>query len=274
MSKNIFNSIKIGIERGVYTTVRLVQLVDDKRTILMPYNKIGGNKEQALHRLETIKFQLEKKLEAGTYVLEARMGDTANARCDSFEYILKAPVMLQPSTKKSSVHDEEIIDKTKEQETTMAEISMQDYIDKIEEVAKLRSDIEMLKLRIEIMSNAQQQTALSEPASTIGNTVMKVLEDHLPTAMSIFDKFMEQRDRSLSLKDRELSLSENGNTKYKKKAVVHPRDKKASDMERLMNSDEEAFNNEMDRLQDTDIEMYNYICDKLDLVDEEEEEQD
>lgn len=271
MSRNVFNSIKAGIDKGIYTTVRLVKMDGSERSVLLPYTKNGGTKEAVLSRMEQIRHQLEKKLDPGEYVIEARMGNTPNSLFDKFPFTVKAPVMLTVQEKKNNT--DEVIDKTNEQET-MNDISMEDYIDLVRENEKLKADVKFLQLRLELMDNEYKSKPPALAENGVGGTIMKVLEDNLPTAINIFDKYMQQRDRSMDLKEKELNLADSGQVKSSKKKVVNGKERQLIVMQKLYEQDEDSFNKKMDELEQSDPETYDYICVKMDLVNEEGEEEE
>jgi len=274
LSNKIYKTIKEGILSGTYKRLRLVRINDNsQKDFLTNFNSfINGGQENAIKRLDYIKFQLDKFLPSGNYIIEVSTIAKGTGIVDTFN-VKKNPITI--SVSESGENAESLQDFTKEQES-MSEIDIEEYKELLKQISNQQSIIEVQKMKIEFLESELRKTPLSEPAST-GNVIMKVLEDHLPTALGIFDKFLTQRDKQFELQDREISLKENGYSPSNKKKVVSKKREKTkeeilSEMTLLYDKNEDDFNKTLSEIEIKNPELHAFICDQMFEEGEEEEE--
>jgi hypothetical protein len=282
LNRKQYRIIRDGIIDGTYKRIRLVRIgASEEREHLTTFNGyIKGGEENAVKRLDYIKHQLDKVLPAGNYVIEATTTPTGNGGIvDSF-IVNKSPVTIPIHSGSSPGGN--IEDHTNDQEP-MAEFDLDEYKDLLKQISKQESIIEVQKLQIQHLTNQLAEKSLSDSAPGVGGSVMKLIEEHAPTALSIFDKFLQQRDKSHELKDRELTLQENGNRingKFKKKKVMQKiqpeksREEILAEMEELYDQDEASFNATLADMEEKDPQLAAYINEQMFDDSEEEEEEE
>jgi hypothetical protein len=276
-----YKIIKAGIADGTYKRIRLVRIKEnEEREHLTTYNGfIKGGEGQAIKRLDYIKHQLDKILPAGDYVIEATTTPTGNGGIvDSFK-IKKFTTTVPISSGSSSQVQEQVEDHTNEQEQ-MSNFDIDDYKDLLTEISNLKVTVEVQKLQIQTLKAELAQKALNDSTPAAGSGIIKMVEEHAPTAMRILDEFLQQRGKSLELKEREITLAENGHAKNGKKKKVmsnikreKTREEILSEMEALYDSDEASFNATLADMEEKNPELHEFICGEMFEDGEEEEEE-
>lgn len=286
MKRSVYEAIKTGLQNGVYKGVRLIRWHEGgDRDVLIPFSKIGST-EQAISRLEHIKLQLDRKLEPGTYLVECRSGNTQSSLIDTFEVIIKAPVMVPMKTTepKTDQEQDEIIDKTEDQES-MPQIEYEDWLQLVRDNEKLKAENSLLLTQLSMYEKGQMGNApLNDPApKTTTEKILSGLNDNLPTIIGVFNEFMDQRKKGLELKERELDLKE-GKKRImpSKKQVqkINP-DDVVRDLQNLRMTDPDSFEDALDALEEKNPALFEYCCNALgielyddeDLQEEEGEEE-
>jgi hypothetical protein len=275
MNKRLYDILKGGIERGIYTCICLIRTTGGVREIVIPNNRIGEGR--TVERLNYIKYQCEKNLPTGTYQIECKTGIRKSSLTEKFDFEIKPHATITVTTEKKpdGTVQEQIVDKTLDQET-MNQIDLDEYIKLVKECEHLRAQNAVLMTQMEMMkaNPAQGLSDAQAPANGVLGAVMKTLDDNLPTALSILDKFMEQRDKANDLKERELDLAESGvvTKKIKKVAPVLDRNKILYKMQQLQQSDPGAFEATLNDFELKDPATYEYLCDQMNLWDEDEGE--
>lgn len=268
--QRIYKQIKSGLEKGIYKTVRLVRIENGNREVILPFSGAKGN---AKDRFEHLVHQLEKSLPVGLYEIEAKAGFTPSSIIDSFKIELKNPV---------TISIDQGLEKKDPETMRDSFIDVDDYKDLLKEISDYKSLCEVQKMKIQFLEsqlkNNAPVTPLAESPSIAGG-IFKALEDHLPTALNVLDTFLKQRDRGLNIKERELTLNENGGgkrlkIKRKSKPQEEELDREAilEQMQGLSESDPDSFEATLDEMEEKNPELYDFICDKMDLMEEEEEE--
>lgn len=173
---------------------------------------------------------------------------------------------------------EEIQDHTINQEA-MFNIDPEDYIETIKENERLKAELKNANDLIEVLRQNQNHQQGLNDAQVVANPTMKLLEDSIPTALTLLDQLLSLRNKTLDLKEKELDYK---NGQYKK--VVNPKTKPKPKVKRAMNDNEklleyfetlfeqdpDAAEVELDKLEKHDPETYDYVCEQLGLFDEEE----
>jgi hypothetical protein len=283
LNRKQYRIIKDGITDGTYKRIRLVRIKDnEEREMLTTFNGyIKGGEENAVKRLDYIKHQLEKVLPAGSYVIEATTTPTGNGGIvDSFK-VNKLPVNVPIDN--GTALQERIEDHRNTQEN-MPEFDIDEFKDLLQKISNLEVTVQVQKLQIQALTAELANRPLNDSAgsSTI-NSVMKLAEEHLPSVVGIFDTFLKQKEESNKLKDRELTLQENGNRvngKFKKKKMIAPeksqksKEEILSEMEDLYDQDEASFNATLADMEEKDPELAAYINEQMFDDSEEEEEEE
>jgi hypothetical protein len=273
-NRKSFDKVEKGIKAGAYKVIRLLKKEAGKEDqTVFPWNKIGSVEE----RFAYIKLKLDE-LPTGEYEIECRTSHTAGIP-------QRYPIEIKDKQYISFTHSKDELKKLKpdqpETPEIMAnEVDFDDYVSLIKEVEKLKAQNAVLLTQLEMERNNK---SLNDAPPGAG--VMAVINDHLPLAMNILDKFLSQRDKQLDLKDRELSLEENGRSGHGKKKVKRikqmaennkevTREEILESFQALSESDEAAFENELNALEQKDPELYDYICEEMGLFDDGEEEEE
>jgi hypothetical protein len=266
LKKSIQDAIFKGIEKGIYKSVALVKVNEKgERIFLLTHSK--NPKE----RFEHIKIQLEKKLGPGVYSIECNTGNYRSSFKDCFEVIIKEPVLISLNNQNK---DSEIIDETQNQET-MNEINFEDYINLIKDKERLTAQNALLLTQLEIEQKKNGNVSLNDSSGgTIGEKVINSLSENIPMVLSIFDKWMAQRDKDLELRERALN-DKTGNKMIQKKINGNHFSKEnlISHLEDLYLNNPEEFEKSLDKIQQTDPDLYNYCLQSLGLEETEEEEE-
>ena len=267
-----------GIQDGVFKAVRLVRINSDQtRDVIIPYSRATHAEKECLPRFELIKSELHRGLKSGTYIIECKTGNSNTALVKSFTIII--PNALPEGSGTETHKKEEIIH---------PEI-MQDFIDKdeylklIKEITDLRVDKQVLTLRVEFLEQQlkEKNSGLADAATpkSMAEIGVKALEDNLPVVLSIFDKFMSQKDRAMDLKEREISLQESGGSKPVKKKILKtamPQITKEQVLERMQQLEKEdpaSFEATLDEMEKEDPALYDFICNQMGLYEYEEGEE-
>jgi len=270
LKKSIYDTIKQGFRNGIYKSIRLIRINEEgKRETVLPFSKMGELK-YSFDRLDHIKLQIDKKLPPGKYLIECNTGHGISNLKDSFEVIIKEPLLISEGNIIENKLQENIIDKTEDQEQ-MHNIDFEDYLQLIKECEKLKAQNALLLTQLEMTNKMQGVNNLSDSEpKTITEKVFKSLDDNLPMVLNIFDKFITQRDKQLELKEKELNIK-SGHRTMSKKTKVNP-DKVVKELEALYDKDENLFNKALDELEDKDPNLYQYCCNALGIEDNEEME--
>jgi hypothetical protein len=272
-NKKMIANVRKGLENEIYKSVRLVKShVPEEERILIPYSKIT-DPSKAKARIDHIVYQIENVLGPGEYIIECRTGNNPGSMVDAFPIkIRERPVYTPPQAGESTAVQERIEDKTFEQED-MANFDFEDYVRLIKENEMLKAKVSLLMTQLEL---EQTKPQLNDAVPSIGEKAFQALADNVPTILTIFDKYFQQRDRHMDIEEKKL----NGRNGFKKKVrtnvveeVEPSREQKLEFMEELEESDPVAFDATMDEMQEKDPELYAYICKEMDLVDEDEEEE-
>lgn len=270
LKKSVYENIKTGLQTGVYKNVRLVKKHEGgEREVLIPYARIGKT-EEALSRIEYIKLQCDRKLSPGTYVIECRTGNTRGSLQDEFEVIIKPPILLPVK------EDNPIIDKTEEQET-MQNIELQDYIKLLEENANLKADNKLLQMQLDMLKDfkdivGKAQNTLNDPQpSSTSDKIINALSDNIPVIAGIFSEFMDQRKKHLELKERELNIKQGIKPMTSKPKKINP-DDVVRELQHLYETDADAFEAALDELEEKNPNLYEYCCNALGIEEDEEDE--
>ncbi len=272
-NRKSFDKVEKGIKAGAYKVIRLLKKEEGKEDqTVFPWNKPGS----VLERFAYIKLKLDE-LPKGNYEIECRTSHTAGIP-------QRYPIEIKDKQYISFTHSQEEIKKIKNTEEPETVETMPHEID-WDEYKELVRENERLKAQIAVMATQKELEEKYKPLNDApaGAGIMAVINDHLPVAMSILDKFLSQRDKQLDLKDRELSLEESGRSGSGKRKVKRI-NKSMSDnskqiskeeilesFQALSESDEAAFENELNALEQKDPELYDYICEEMGLFDEGEE---
>jgi len=272
-NKKSFDKVRSGIESGIY---KLIRLVKDGEAIIS-WNK--NSREELVKRFEYIQHKLND-LPAGKYELEVCVSNTRQGLKESFPLVVteKKTITIQNHNIVKGETEDKIIDVTKDQET-MNEIDFEEYKDLLKKNANLTAINEVLKLKVEYLEKQLSERPLNDAPVGTGGKIIETISEHIPTALHIFDKFLDQRDRQMDLKDRELSLQENGLSsggrrkvkKIKVDAQQKSKEEILSEMETLSDSNPDAFEATLDEMESKDPELYDYICEQLGLFDNDEE---
>ncbi len=273
-----YKTIKQAITEGTYKRIRLVRTGENgEREHLTTYNGfIKGGEGQAIKRLDYIKHQLDKILPSGDYVIEATTTPTGNGGIvDSFK-VKKLPVTIPIASGSSSGPIE---DHTNDQEN-MSEFDIDEFKDLLRQISKLESIVEVQKLKIEYLEHQLKEKPLNDSPSGL-NTAIEIAKEHLPSVVGIFDEFLKQGKKRNELKDRELTLAENGHSKNGKKKKVmsnikreKTREEILSEMEELYDSDEESFNATLADMEEKNPDLHEFICGEMFEDGEEDQEQE
>lgn len=281
--RSAIQKAKQGIDARVYKTLRLVKIdPDSEYLVLIGFNKVGENfQQEAYDKLKHIELIIKQyKLEPGTYQIQCRSSHTRGGLVDSFDFIIP---------KKNLPVPEGAEDYTQQQEEMAGhEIDFDDYVKLIKENAALKALNEMLVVERDhykkLAANpvALQDAAPVEPEKTGTDRLLDALGTLAPGLMALGEKFMEQRDRTISLEEQRLQKAI-----VKKKPAPRMRQQQqpvAEDnqeleqlverLSALMNEDEDAFNDELDELEQNDPEMYQAVCEAMELEEHEEEEEE
>jgi hypothetical protein len=267
LTKKVYDTIKQGLTQGVYKNVRLIKKNENGTSeVLITWAQVG-KPDESLRRFEHIILLINKKLGAGNYVIECRTGEGRYSIKDSFEVTKKEPVQIQivGGEKKEGLKDE-TIDKTLEQET-MQQIDWDDYVKLIKEVEALKAEKAVLILQLEMANKVPVQPLNDGPKTTL-DKVLSSLNDHIPTALSIVDKIISQRDKQLEIERQKLDMKQSKPTPLKNKFMT---EQLVQELEGLYETDEEKFNQVLDELEQKDKKLYNTVCERLGLFEDTED---
>lgn len=275
-----YDAIRNGIDSGVYKCVRLIQIKDGERIVLLPFNSLSmpGELEK---RMAHIRQMLEKELAPGTYLVECRNSHNKNGHVNKFEFVIEEPKILKlnPSTG--------AVERNQEGEPINAEImesiSLREFLDIMQENSDLKAENDFLKKQLEMA--LQNQTALSDPTpvKTGWDRVFDVLGDNSATLLGLADKFMQQRDKRLELDERMLSSGvANKKNNHTPKVIKRTQEtmaeqlykKKLQELAHLYDTDPDQADAIMDELEETNPELYQMLCADLGIDGEEEEEEE
>lgn len=269
----IYKAVTSGLEKGIFQSVRLVQVKEGDRLVLIPFAKDAKDKNA---RWEHIKHTIDRKLGPGDYIIEARAGITPNSLKEQFSFKINSALPMKQDLQEGGA--EEIQDHTINQEA-MFNIDPEDYIETIKENERLKAELKNANDLIEVLRQNQNHQQGLNDAQVVANPTMKLLEDSIPTALTLLDQLLSLRNKTLDLKEKELDYK---NGQYKK--VVNPKTKPKPKVKRAMNDNEklleyfetlfeqdpDAAEVELDKLEKHDPETYDYVCEQLGLFDEEE----
>lgn len=270
LKRSVYETIKKGLVDGIYKSVRLVKLLPNgDRQTMIPFTMQGSS----IARLEHIKLQLDKKLSAGTYIIECRTGNNNTTHIDGYEVIIKEPVTLSLNSEGKT---DPVIDATQDQEN-MQQIELEDYLKIVRENADLKAQVKVLEMQQEFykefIAPLKNGVGLSdnEPRTTT-DKILNTLSENIPVIASIFDKVLSQKDKSLELKERELNIKQGIKTKPVKamNQKLNP-DDVVNELEELYYKDQELFNKALDQLSIENPELYEYACTELGIEDDNEE---
>lgn len=280
LSNKTYRIIKDGILNGTYKRIRLVRITENlEREILITFNGyVRGGEESSVKRLDYIKNQLDRILLPGHYVIECSTTPNGNSGLvDSFK-IIKSPVTIPIINENSNNGSSENIENHTNNQESMTDFDIEEYKDLLQQLSKAQVTIEVQKLQISHLQEQLAKAPLNDQGS--GSGVMKMIEEHAPVVLSIFDKFLSQRDTAMSLKNRELTLAENGHALnghsrngQKKKFTKMPTQQKSKEeilqeMISLQETNPHSFDATMDEMENKDIELYDYICNEMGLFED------
>lgn len=281
MRRSTYTTIKEGIDNGTYKQLRLVKINNEgAREVLVSYN---GTKDQNLHtRLDYIKFQLDKNLGPGKYLVECKAGFKPSSLEDKYEVIVRSKALIPAATSAAvnKPEEEKIIDLTHEQEIEEETMNLEEYKDLLREVAELRAANEVYELKVK---HLEQQLAEAKAAQPLNDEPEKnTLEVIIEQAAPVLDEWLKTRKDEIQLRHRQMDLAEKGifiggNKKRVIKKATQPAQRSAeeilADMQQLQATNEEQFEATLDEMEEKDPQLYDYICTQMGLYGEEEEEE-
>jgi hypothetical protein len=269
--KKTCEKVKKGIDEGVYKMVRLLQrqkqgskFVDN---VIITCNKMG--KEHALSRLKHIELELVNDLPPGRYIIQAYTGSTQSSMKKNFEVDKTAPIRILESKAGSENKSETVHDYTHHQEEPM---TTEEYRKLIQENADLRADNRMLLFEIDSLKreiNRLDSGSLNDSGNAFA-PVIETLKEYAPGIIGLAEKYLDNKDREISLKERSINKVPLKKTSMPKK---DPREEMVDYIDELLDSNPEKANEELDKLEESNLELYNYVVDELGLSEEETEEE-
>lgn len=264
-----------GLKKGIYKTVRLVKIVEEKENIIIPWSKVSTI--EALNRLDYIKHKLDGDLDSGTYEIQCKINFLKNGITEPFRFDVKERKIVSLSTI-TKTDDKEVLT---EEATTMREIDLEEYIDTIKENERLKVMVEVLEGERNLYKKLYEEkgpTALNDAPEEKGmmERALEGLSGAAPILMGLAEKFMEQRDRRLSIEESKIKPTTKPTMKRRVRQAQplqeESREQLADRLELLFESDPDLFNDELDMIEGNDPELYEYLADQLGLEDSEEEE--
>jgi hypothetical protein len=265
LRSSVYNSIKKGFNDGVYNSISLIKVnKEGQRETIIPHNK---GKINGVARLDHIKHSIDRNLGAGSYVIECRTGPTSQSVHDRFNVEIKEPVLIPVKTDQGL--QENIIDATNQQET-MQNIELEDYLKLVRENADLKAQIKVLEMKDELYKELIQpfkNQGLNDGPQSISDRIFNSLSDQLPSIINIAEQFFNQRNKQIELKEKELNFKQG--IKNKTTMPSNNPDQVVKRLEHLYYNDPIQFDNELDEMQNKDPELYSYVCEKLQLIEDE-----
>ena len=267
IKKSVQDAIKKGIEKDIYKSVALVRIDENgKRVFLIPHS------HNPTERFEHIKISVDKSLSPGNYCIECKTGKNSNTLTDKFPFEIKEPVMISLTGKEEK---ENIIDSLELDNKMNENISFEDYVQLIKDKERLIAQNALLLTQLEIEQNKNKNISLNDSGAgqTIQEKIIGSLSDNLPTVLNIFDRYMNQRDKDLQLREQAMNIK-SGKTTIKNNMIPKNinKDQMLNYLENLSIEDPEEFEKSLDDLKESDLDMYCYCLDKLGLEEETEEE--
>lgn len=268
-----------GLKKGIYKTVRLVKIEEGTTIPIISWSKVSS--EEALNRLEFIKYKIDGDLEAGVYEIQCKINFNKGGITEPYRFEIKERKTIPLST----LPKEQVEEVQTEEEPDMKQIDFDDYINTIRENAELKAQNDVLVRERDFYKKLSEEKAPlalndSPEEKSIGERVIEGLAATAPSLLALADKFLEQRDRKLTLEENQQrpKLPYREMNKRIRRRVVQPMQDESMDREKLLehmtflcDNDEERFNDEMDALELSDPDTYDYIYDQLGLEDSEEE---
>lgn len=272
--KKVCDKVRKGIEEGLYTKVRLCRLIKKgskvDSEILITFNRPG--KDHCLQRLKNIEFELNNGLEPGKYLIQATTGQTNTSLKKNFEVEVFAPIKIQSSytVQSPSKGDENVQDYTKE--NSVDSMTLEDYRKTLEQMAELKAENRFLKMENDMLTRENQRLANIGPMDDAGNgnMVLDTLREFAPSVMGAVEKFLEQRDRDLTLRENSQNKVPFRKPSSKKQEPTY--DDMVNYIDSLFATDDDKANEELDKIEEKDPQLYQYICTKLGLETDESEE--
>lgn len=285
IAKGTWNKIEGGLNSGIYKMVRLVRILSDgTQQVIVPYNK-ESEPAKAPEKLKFIKHKIQD-LPVGTYEVQARVSFVKGSFEDKFRFTID-PHRPIPIGEGNNDDDQEPI--ATQQIMNGSEIDLDDYIKVIKENAQLSARVDMLEVERDHWKNlyrsgGSEKKTLSDapPEKSVAELAFATLSEALPGLIGLGDKFMSQRDKSLEIEEKRLSMGEappqqqNGKKVAIKKPQQHTMQSIADMYDKMLDEDPVRANLELDKIQEENPKLYEYLCEELDLDgdDEEEEEED
>lgn len=277
--KKICDRVRKGIDEGLYTRVRLCRPVKKgskvEDEVLITFNRPG--KDHCLQRLKNIQFELENGLIPGKYSIQATTGQTNTSLKKIFEVEVHAPIKIQSSYNVPSGQNKEenVHDYTRDNSTDS--MTLEDYKKTLDVMAELKAENRFLKMENDMLTRENQKLSSMGPLDDNTGSSMGMLADTLkelaPAILGTVEKFMEQRDREITLKENSYS---SGKVPFKKKASKPKKEATADDVvdyiDNLFATDEDKANEELDKIEQENPDLYKYICQQLGLEEGQDEE--
>jgi hypothetical protein len=264
--------VKRGIDEGIYKAIRLVRINENgSRDVVVPFSRATHTNELK-PRFELIRSELQRNLPAGTYLIECKTGNSATALIKTFKIIINSAL---PESSGNETHTKEEFFNPKLENM---DFDIDEYKQLLKENANLNANNQVLKLEVEFLKAQLSQKPLSD-APPVSSGFVKALEDNAPVMLNILDKFLEQRDRNITLEEKKLDLRIGNKKIVKKKVKPKAMDEETFEtilktLEELEQSNPESFNATLDEMEKDDPELYDQVCEALGLFDDEEEEEE
>lgn len=265
-----------GLKKGIWKSVRLVKVDNEATTIIIPWSKVST--EEALNRLDYIKHKLDNDLDSGNYQIQCKMNFTKHGITESFCFEVKERKIVSLST---IPKDNE--DSTTTTETTIMpnDIDFDEYIATIKENAELKAMNGVLERERDLYKHLyEDKTPVplndSPEQKTMTEKILEGLAGTAPVLLALGEKWMEQRDRKLSLEEKKNTTNKPMAQRIRKRLKPmeegESKEQLCDRLSLLCDNDPDAFESELDLLEQSDPELYDYVYENLGLEDSEEEE--
>jgi hypothetical protein len=160
-------------------------------------------------------------------------------------------------------------------------LSMGAALEYIQENANLKAQNAILQARVSELELQLEEFEGMEEGDKEQPGWEKFLQEQGPVFLGLADKFLEQRERKISLEEKKFAQQPKVPEGYKKMTKSTGSQMKVGSrehldlIEKLYNEDkEEEMNTELDKLEAANVDLYNKVITALGLVDEEEEEEE
>lgn len=283
MTNRDYEAIIKGYKGGIFKILRLTRInAAGEREVIVSFNK-KQDEHTFEEKLRQIRYMLENNLPPGNYQVEAKNSIHPNSALRIFKVevkVAKTNTLLHQaeSSNGTKIENAEIFDGMTNNEL------LEKYLELTNECANLRAqcavkdiEIKILNERLEWFSkqNINPNTGLSDPstAGSVTNSLGSTLKDIAQMGIPILEKYFDQRDRELTLKENSVAKNGHSNTKSSYPGAQRQTflNQLLAEYGRLFDENPEECDNKLDDLKEKDLQAYNYIMKGLNLEEEEEE---